>query len=369
MRRMATVVLAIAVVCASQAFCSEADVFVNSYYGEYDAKQKDAGFPSKSLEGPKNEKWTAPAKANKGYKLGVLFPHMKDSYWIAVNYGIITEAEKLKVGIKLLSAGGYGEIDTQRKQFMALIREKVDGIILGAISYDSLDSLVKISDKKGIPVIEVINDIYAPAIKAKALVSFYDMGASAGEFVVKDAAGKDITVAFFPGPKNSGWAPDSFNGFIETVKKSAGKVRVLPPRWGDTGHDAQRKLIGEDLKKHADIDYIVGNAVAAEVAVDVLKETGRKNVKIVSTYIIPTIYEKVKQGVIKAAPSDLTVVQGKMSVDMMVRLLNGEKPGKDFPFRSGPSIPVVTTDNIGQYGYEYLFGSRDFKPVFELNAP
>lgn len=55
-----------------------------------------------------------------------------------------------------------------------------------------------------------------------------------------------------------------------------------------------------------------------------------------------------------------------MAVDMLVRTLNGEKPGRDFPFRSGPFIPMITPDNIVRYPYEGLFGPRDYEPVFTL---
>jgi protein TorT len=57
-----------------------------------------------------------------------------------------------------------------------------------------------------------------------------------------------------------------------------------------------------------------------------------------------------------------------MAVDMMVRLLDGEQPGKDFPFRAGPIILTVTADNIDDFRYETFFGTRDFDPVFEVEA-
>lgn len=344
-------------------------LYVDSYYGEYRVTRKQAGFPAESLQGPRREKWISPEPSNRGYRIGVLFPHLKDPYWRAVNYGIIAEAKRLKVGIRLLSAGGYGEIEKQKAQFEQLVQEKMDGIILASISYTALDALVENATRLHIPVIEVINDIYSPAIRAKALVSFYEMGYHAAEFVIADAADRNrVTVAFFPGPKGSGWAPETLKGFFKVQRDNPGKIKLFPPRWGDTGYDVQRRLIERFLQKHADVDYIVGNAVASEVAIDVLKERGlSQQVKIVATYFIPTLYDKLKQGLIAAAPSDVTVAQGEIAIDMMVRLLNGEQPGKDFPFRSGPVIPVVTADNIGDFKYEEFFGMPGFQPVFEVD--
>lgn len=343
-------------------------VKVNSYSGTYDATQKAAGKPAKSLDGPKSEEWTPPAKANRPYTLGVSFPHLKDPYWLAVNYGIVKEAERLGIGIQLVAAGGYTELQKQVDQVENLSQQKVDGIILASISYAALDPLVDETVKKGKPVIEVINDIQAPSIKAKALVSFFDMGLKAGEFVVADAAGKpEVNVVFFPGPAGSGWAPDTVDGFKEAIKKFPGKINILAIKWGDTGKNVQLNLIEDALQTFPKIDYLIGNAVAADAAVGPLAESNRAgSLKVVSTYIIPPLYEKIKNGLVAAAPSDLTVTQGRMAVDMMVRILNGEKAGQDFPFRAGPIIPTITKANIDQYPYETLFGDRSFRPQFSV---
>ncbi|MCB2227078.1 MAG: TMAO reductase system periplasmic protein TorT [Desulfarculaceae bacterium] len=342
-------------------------VKVNAYYGKYDVKMKKAGRPSGSLTGPKVEAWYPPKRANKPYTIGVSFPHLKDPYWLAVDYGIISEAKRLGVGIKLVAAGGYTELAKQVSQMENLSQQGVDGIILGSISYTGLDPVVKEIVKKGIPVVEVINDIQAPAITAKAMVSFYDMGVHAGEFVVGDAKGKkEVNVVFLPGPAGSGWAPDTLDGFKEAIKKFPGKVNILAVKWGDTGKAVQLKLIENALQTFPKIDYLVGNAVAADAAVGPVAEMKRKDVKIVSTYIIPPLYDKIGKGLVAAAPSDLTVTQGQMAVDVMVRILNGEKPGKDFPFRAGPIIPTITKANMADYPYDTLFGPRSFRPEFRV---
>ena len=41
-------------------------------------------------------------KAEKPWNLCVLFPHLQDSYWVSVNYGIIEEAKRLGVKVTVL---------------------------------------------------------------------------------------------------------------------------------------------------------------------------------------------------------------------------------------------------------------------------
>ncbi len=343
---------------------------VKSYYGEYVIDSKQPGQAAKSLSRPRLEEWVPPPQAPKDYVLGVSFPHLKDPYWVSVNYGIIREAQRMGVGLKLLQAGGYDELENQIDQVRQLADSGVDGIILGAVSYLGLDALVNEMKARNIPVVEVINDIQAPDIAAKAMVSFYEMGFYAGEYFSEhaDRAGMDtVTVAFFPGPFCSGWAPDSLQGFQEALQYHPGTVDIVDVRWGDTGLDVQRRLVEEVLTDHGPVDYIIGNAVAAEAAAHYLRETAQDGrTHVISTYLIPPLYDMIKSGRVAGAPSDLTVFQGRMAVDMMIRILEGEEAGKDFPFRSGPFIPMVTPDNIDSYPYEGLFGPRGFKPFFSL---
>lgn len=345
---------------------------VKSYYGEYKYGDKSPGQACQNLKGPRLEEWLPPDKAARPYTIGVAFPHVKDSYWLAVNYGIIEEAKRLGVGIRLLEAGGYDNLHRQIKQLRQLYRSDVDGIILGSISYSGTDNIISEITKKGLPIVEVINDVLAPSITAKSLVSYYEMGYYAGEFLAEYAenAGKDsLRIAFLPGPKPSGWAPETLHGFNDAMHYFPGNTEIIAVEWGDTGIEVQSRLIRKILSEHPKIDYLVGNAVAAAASPAILKETGRsRETKVISTYIIPALYDKIVKGQVIASPSDLTVFQGRMAVDMMVRILNGESPGHDFPFRSGPFIPTITTENIGNYPYEGLFGPRYYKPIFKLDA-
>lgn len=358
--------LSLTVVSAAAHAEQNTAIKVASFYGKYDVSRKSPGQHALSLRGPKMESWALPPKPSKPYHIGVSFPHLKDSYWLAVNYGILAEAERLGVSFTLMEAGGYDNLPTQQEQLQALADKGVDGIILASISYDGNNDMVQSLAANGTPVIEVINDIEAEAIAAKALVSFYEMGFFAGEFVASDAAAagkKELKVAFFPGPKGSGWADDTLLGFRSATEFFEGNIELVAVEWGDTGLDKQAALIRSVLSANPELDYIVGNAVAATVAPDLLVGAASAP-KVVGTYITPALYARIQDGQVAAAPADMTVDQARIAVGMMVRLLDGETPGKDFPFRTGPLIPIVTSANIATFPYKQLFGPKGFKPVF-----
>ncbi|HKI80081.1 MAG TPA: TMAO reductase system periplasmic protein TorT, partial [Pseudodesulfovibrio sp.] len=82
---------------------------VKSWYGIYDPGHKKPGYAAVSLNRPKLEEWAPPRAPSGRYTVGVCVPHLKDPYWSAVNYGIIAEARRLGLGVRMTVAGGYNE--------------------------------------------------------------------------------------------------------------------------------------------------------------------------------------------------------------------------------------------------------------------
>ena len=343
---------------AAQPASSGTTLAVDAFYGKYDAATKEIGMPARSLKGPKREQWRWRPRPDRRYRIGVLFPNREqnDIYWKAVREGVEEEAILCGVDIELVATDDYTRLDQHQQQFEALARGGVDAIVLGAIHYRAMDTLVARATSgaygRPIPVIAVVNDIHAPAISGKVLVSFFDMGRIAGRYVFDQAraAGKsNLTIALFPGPINSGWAPDSLRGFLSVIRDYPGDLRVLSPLWGSPDPQTQGHFIESVLESNTSVDYMVGNAVAASAAIGILRTTGRQNeVRIVSTYYNEALEEEIRRGTIEAAPWDQTGALGRIAIGMAVRILNGEKAGTDLPFQIGPSILIksrVTSDD------------------------
>jgi len=120
-------------------------------------------------------------------------------------------------------------------------------------------------------------------------------------------------------------------GFQAAIKGSA--VQVVETKYGDTGKEVQSKLVEDTLQAHPDISYIVGTAVTAEAAVPILKSRGLQNkVKVISYYYTPGVHQGIGNGSIMAAPTDSTVIQGRIAIDQAVRILEG----KDYLKHVGP---------------------------------
>jgi protein TorT len=272
----------------------------------------------------------------------VSVPHMKDAYWVAVDYGVTEEAKRQGVKMTVLEAGGYTNLAKQISQIEDCVASGAQAVILGAISGDGLNNLIKDISSQGIPVIDFMNGVTSKDIAAKSLVSFGEMGAGAGKYIAgkhPEGSGK-VKVAWFPGPAGAGW--------VEA---------------GNTGFVVQLKLVEDALQANPDITYIVGTAPTAEAAIQVLKQRGLSDkIKVVSYYITPSIHDAIVKKEVLAAPTDLAVIQARIAVDQAIRII--EK--KDYIEHAGPKLTVIDQENAASFDPLTSVAPKDFKPVFSV---
>jgi protein TorT len=75
-------------------------------------------------------------KAEKPWNICVSFPHMKDAYWLGVDYGVAEQAKDLGVKMNLVEAGGYTELNKQISQIEDCVSGGAQAVVIGAISFD-----------------------------------------------------------------------------------------------------------------------------------------------------------------------------------------------------------------------------------------
>jgi periplasmic protein TorT len=309
--------------------------------------------------------YTPLEQAQQKWRIRVFIPHLKDAYWLGVNYGLIDEARHLGVSLSIFEAGGYDQLEVQRRQIEDALATEPDGLIIGAISQDGLNDLVARAADLGIPVLDLINGISSKKIAARAAVSFWDMGYQAGSYLrrLQEKAGPPLKVAWFPGPFGAGWVAAGNEGFREAIAGST--IQILDTKFGDTGRAVQGKLIEAALDRFSgEINCIAGTAVTAEAAVKILRRRGLTDkITTVGYYYGPGVHRGIRRGDIAAAPSDLTVVQARIAVDVMVRIL--EK--KDHYKHVAPRVTIVDRDNIRSWDASTTLAPRGFRPIFSVN--
>lgn len=305
--------------------------------------------------------YTPPDKATKRWKLCIVFPHIKDAYWQAVNYGMIDEARRLGVALQFSEAGGYPHLERQRELVNDCAENSaVDAIILGTVSFNGLsDNVLRASQRK--PVLATVNDIANDGLSAKVGAPYYEMGRQIGKYLSERhrKATAPVPVAWFPGPKKAGWVPFVDRGFRDAIKNS--RISIVAVGWGDTDKTVQRNLVQAALDQHPGIRYLVGNGMMAEAAISILRERQLEGkIGIASTYLTPGVYRGIVRHKILAAPTDSPVVQGRLSIDQAIDILEGRRYEKHL----SPVIKVIDQNNLAHVKPEESMPPPTFSPQF-----
>jgi protein TorT len=324
----------------------------------------------------------SPDMVNKKHHICVSFPHMKDSYFAGVAYGIITEGQRLGQKITLVEAGGYTNLEKQLNQVEDCIANGAEALIIAPISSDGNTKQIEVVRAAGIPVIVIITDINT-AVDANSLQSFYNMGYISCKWVVDQhqASGDRVKVAWFPGPPGAGWAVSGDKGCQAAVEESS--VEILETRWGDTGKAIQLKLVEDILQSmtsgaKVEIDYIIGTATTIEAAVGSIRERGlEKKIKLVAYYYTPGMHIFLKRGSVAMAPSDQMITQARIAVDQAVRLLEGKKMAtggrpefnnsKNLTEHAQPRRIIVTPGTVGKFDTSTTLAPKNWVPIFSVD--
>ena len=301
---------------------------------------------------------------SQAWKICVTYPHLKDPYWLSVNYGMVEEAKRLNIDMTVLEAGGYPQLATQILQLNHCVQNQNDAIVVGTVSYAGLSpSIRRIAQKT--PVVAAVNDIENIGISAMSGVSWYSMGYKVGEYLSKrhPNSTEPVKVAWFPGPKESGWVNFIDAGFRAAIEGA--NISIVAIKWGDTGKEIQRNLVQEVLEQTTDIDYIVGTALTADAAVsELLSRNLRGDIKIISTYFTHNVFRGIKRGHILAAPTDAPVLQGKVAIEQAVRVLEGKLTHAHL----SPQIVMIDQQNVAQFDTANSLAPASFWPTFEVKS-
>jgi periplasmic protein TorT len=311
------------------------------------------------------QQYTPPGHASRPWRICASIPHLKDDYWLAVNFGLVNEAKRIGVALNLYEAGGYENLATQQSQIAECVAQnKADALIIGAISADGLKNVIADYSAKGMPVIDLINGINSDKITARVAADFYDMGLAAGKYLTalqSDTPNKTAKVAWFPGPAGAAWVAAGDKGFRAALNGSS--LSVIEGGFGDTGIAAQTRLIEAALDGHPDIDFIAGTAVSAEAAVQVLqKRKLEQRIKVIAYYFGPGVYRGIKRGTILAAPSDSQAVLARISIDQTVRALEKQTMIRHLDV----TIKMVDLKSMSEFDLNSSIAPAGFRPIFSV---
>jgi protein TorT len=301
-------------------------------------------------------------KASKKWHICVLFPHLKDTSWVAAVYGVTDEAKRLGVKMTVFEAGGYTNLSRQISQYDDCVALGADAIIVGAISEAGLLQKLKEGADKGLVQVGLINPMVEAPVTS-AIFNDYDSKAEvAGKAVVelfKDKEGP-VNAVDFPGPAGSGWAELSAQGFERAAEGT--NIEILEHKYGETGKAEQLKLVEDAFQTYDDIDIIFGTGVTAEAAPNFLRDIGAEDVVVVSWFATDGVWKMLKERLMYGTASEPLVITSRIGVDLAVRALEGET----VPKRLRPHSYFVSQDTLDQVNWDREVAPEGWEMTFTV---
>ena len=304
------------------------------------------------------------SKVTKKWDICVLFPHTKDPYYLSMTYGAVTEAQRLGLSMSVHAAGGYTELPTQIAQMEDCVTRGTDAMMMVAISATGLNRTIAAAKAKGIPLAVTGGEVDSPDVAARALGNWFDSGRISAEYLNKlhPAGSQKVKVLWLAGPEGPNWSVDSADGFVKTVEGNDA-IEVVKVIWGEPGKAAQIALVEDALQAYPDVNYIAGIAPGIEGAIQVLKEKGRGDIKLVGSYMTPELEAALRQGSILGVVTDFTSGQAAIAIDQLVRIL--EKQDVDLDVDTG--FAMLDAGNLSDYDRALSLAPEGWSPVFNVD--
>lgn len=302
-----------------------------------------------------------------GRKVCAIYPHLKDSYWLSVNYGMVEEAKQAGIELKVLESGGYPNVNKQRQQLTDCYKWGADVVILGTVSPDAY--LNQINQLIGnTPLLATVNRLTVgiqdrPQFEGEVGVDWYWMGYNAGKFLAgrhpKDSG--TVNVAWLLGPRFSGGTKPATQGFYDALEDA--DVNIISTYWGDNDKEIQRNLVQRVLEL-PQVDYIVGGAVSIEAAISEIRANPQhRHVGLISTYLSHGVYRGLLRDKVMFASNDKMVLQGRYSMIQAAQFLDG----LPFERQLSPIIETLTPQNIKSIEIGESLSPLGYRPIFSID--
>nr|WP_321460987.1 TMAO reductase system periplasmic protein TorT [uncultured Vibrio sp.] len=299
-------------------------------------------------------------------KICAIYPHLKDSYWVSVNYGMVTEAKNQGVTLRVLEAGGYPVKNRQEQQLKICHQWGADAIILGTVDPHAYEHNLNtfVGDT---PVFATVNHLIldkkqSQLLKGAVGVDWYWMGHEAGQYLASQhPEGSGVSnIALLLGPRTRGGTKPVAAGFYDAIKES--DINVVSTLWADNDKELQRNLVQRIIDMN-DIDYIVGSAVAIEAAISELRSAGKvSDIGLVSVYLSHGVYRGLLRNKVLFAATDKMVEQGRLSIIQATCYLRGLPYEKQV----SPDIISLTPTKLDEDTIQESLSPSEYRPTFSV---
>ncbi len=268
-------------------------------------------------------------KANKPYRIAVLFPNAGDPYFQQKRYGYEDEAKKAGVEVVFFDAGGYANIDKQIAQIEDATQQKFDAIAIAVTS--STATVPALEAAVGAGILVVGDGVFPESDKVLKRGEDSEMaGYNAGKYL-GNALQDGGSVGLLLGPPGI----DLIRLREVGVKRGLAeypKVTIAQGLNNLSDLVSSTKAAEDILQAHPDVKgFYSFNSVVAQAIVSALKSAGKKpgEVVVATVDMDPDLEQMIRDGWVHETNVAGSVLLGRVVVDTVVQKLNGEDVPKE----------------------------------------
>lgn len=295
----------------------------------------------------------------KKYVIAVALPNMPDPTWQSVWYGAQAQAQKLGLDARIADAGGFNKLDVQISQLENFIQLKVDGIIIGAAQADGVSPVLRRAADAGIKIVDAFLYENSGRTSGRVINDQRAIGAEEANYLGKALGGKGNVVLLY-GPAGNATLLERGLGFKEALQQHYPEMKVLAERFSELSR-------AEGLKQMEDLlqafpgrinGVYTGGSFLADGVADAVAANRAGKILIATASPNAGTIDRIKRGEIHMTADQQNVMQGRIAVNVMVSLLNGDK----VPELIAPPIRALTVDNIGNVDWSLSLPPAGWKP-------
>jgi ribose transport system substrate-binding protein len=278
----------------------------------------------------------------KNYKLTLVAGVKGDQFYITMNCGAQAEAKKLGATVDFQGPDQF-DASLQTPIVNAVAAKNPDAMLIAPTDTKAMFAPIKQVADAGAKIVFVDTTLDQPDMAVSQIASDNEGGGrAAAQALAKQigGSGKVFVVSVKPGISTT---DQRAKGFQEEAKKLG--LEFVGLEYNQDQPDKAAAIVKAQLAKTPDLKGIFAtNLFAAEGSAAGLRESGNKDVKIVSFDAGPKQVEDLKNGTIQALVAQKPADIGAQGVQQAVAALKGEttKP------KIGTGSVIITKDNLAQ---------------------
>jgi len=285
---------------------------------------------------------TGSSGGSKNYKLTLLAGVKGDQFYITMNCGAQAEAKKLGASLNFQGPDQFSPAQ-QTPIANAIAADKPDALLVAPTDSKAMYTPIKQIADAGSKVVLVDTTLDQADFAVSQIASDNEAGGrAAAQALAKQIGGKGkvFVVNVNPGISTTDLRA---KGFQEEAKKLG--LQYLGQDFSNDQPEKAAAIVKAQLAKNPDLKGIFAtNLFSAEGSATGLRESGNKNVKIVSFDAGPKQVDDLKNGTIQALVAQKPADIGRQGVQQAIAALKGQPTKK----KIGTGSVILTKDNLSE---------------------